>query len=603
MNIRESSLGGVPGFRRFGLTGAADEGVWTSSRTDGIGEPKVRYTEAQKEPILRAYQERVSLRGRPRRFGVSIGTVLNWRGRSWEGLGLGMLAAGLWGLGFSQGVPDTIRPVLAFLGSLTWMWAVDWIPSCRIGWIDGWLAGFLFHVIVFSWLPLPLHTFAVSPLSLGRAWLVTICLALYMGFYWALWLGGIVHLRRCLRWRLSWLWFGAALWVGLMHIRSRLFTGLPWGQVETLLTSWPTLVQWADILGSLSVSGWLLLVGGHGIRWWRKRTLRNGLSLLVLFSPVFYGFLVERKLYRYTYNISSISFRMIQPSIPQDIKLSVDPMVWFKTQIDMSRLPRPAMVDLIIWPESSVPYGLMSPPIQSIIRDLNEKNQAYLLVGADREALSFPRVVYNSAFLLDPNGFVIDFHDKVRPIPLGEYLPLASYPRLRKILTWVAGFQQSLTGDITPAQDLRPMRSPWGVIGVLICSESIFPDLSRRLVREGAQLLIILSNNAWLGFSSGALQHFLHTRFRAIETRRSVLMVSNSGISVLIEPSGHIRWRTRLFEKTWRDDRVWLLNQPMTPWVRWGHVITLFWVGFGLLGLGITFWPPLQNSTRGSPHR
>jgi len=529
---------------------------------------------------------------------VSVGDLL-------KGLGTMLLTAFLWGAGFFQDVPGSLRVLLALAGALSLMKGADFIVTCRAGWIIGWMAGFVFYIIVFYWLPYPLHRFAVSPLSAWRAWLVLVLLALYMGLYWGLWLAGVTHVRRCLGRDSLGLWFGSLYWIGLAHIRSHLFTGLPWGQVEVLLSDWPSIVQWADLMGSPAIGGWLLLLGGYGVRFLHRWDLKGGIGLMLLVVlPYTYGLWSFWQYSKASNDL--ITFRMIQPSITQDIKLSADPMVWFQIQIGMSRFPRPATRDLVVWPEFSIPLRMWEPRFQVLIRTLQAWNQAYLLAGGSRMVSSFPKtIIYNSGFLIDPAGHIVDFHDKVRPVPLGEYIPLSDVPWLQRVLTFLVGFREALTGEVTPAPSLRPVRSPWGPLGVLICSESIFPHLSRRLTQQGARVLVVLSNNAWLGRTSGAFQHFLHTRFRAIETRRPVLMVSNSGLSALVEPTGHVRWRTRIFERVVKDDQIGLIDRPVTVWVRWGRAIEFFWNAWGLLGIGVILWPRRagERSSFGSPTR
>ncbi|MFC6803585.1 nitrilase-related carbon-nitrogen hydrolase [Deinococcus caeni] len=102
----------------------------------------------------------------------------------------------------------------------------------------------------------------------------------------------------------------------------------------------------------------------------------------------------------------------------------------------------------------------------------------------------------------------------------------------------MAGYTSLTPGrllNVLPVRDLRA--------GVSICYESVFGQLSRQAVRAGANLLVVLSNDAWFGQGAGAEQHFQMGRLRAIETRRFLLRAGNDGVSAVIDPWGQVRFR------------------------------------------------------------
>jgi apolipoprotein N-acyltransferase len=105
-------------------------------------------------------------------------------------------------------------------------------------------------------------------------------------------------------------------------------------------------------------------------------------------------------------------------------------------------------------------------------------------------------------------------------------------------------------GDFSSGEKGRTL--DWGAqnppIGVQICFEIIFPGLSRSLVKNGAGVLVNLTNDAWFGKSSAAYQHFSMAVFRAVENRRSLVRSANTGISGFVDPAGRILARTALFE-------------------------------------------------------
>ncbi|GBC83660.1 Apolipoprotein N-acyltransferase [bacterium HR11] len=504
----------------------------------------------------------------------------------------------VWAAGFFQETPPWLRPVLAVVGAAFWTRWVGRIDSAgRAGWV-GWAAGTLFYVPVLAWLPGTVVTYSTTPGPV--AWLLILLLDAYLGTYWGLWAWTVVRLRRYPWGAWAWPWVGALLWVGLSQVRSTVLTGFPWGQVETLLVEWPWVVQWADLLGGFALGGWLLLAGwalmGMANGEWRmanlglaiRRSLRAIFVLILLWVlPWAYGRWAQRYWRAQAARTETLSVRIVQPSIPQDLKMTaLRALDWFRRQVDLSYLDEPGRVQLVVWPEGSVPFYLGPDTVWwGLLQDLQSHNRAYLLLGADRWARRSPPVVHNSVFLLDPELRVVDFYDKVHLVPFGEYVPLAS------VLFFVERMVQGI-GDFAPGTRLKPIESPWGRLGVQVCFESIFPDLSRRLVRTGARLLITVTNDAWFGRSSGAFQHLLHTRLRVVETRRAMLFVANSGISARLDPDGTLRWKTPLWVETAVDDgRVPLMTGGLTVWVRWGWAVdTLSWVAtLGLLGLA--GWP------------
>ncbi len=149
---------------------------------------------------------------------------------------------------------------------------------------------------------------------------------------------------------------------------------------------------------------------------------------------------------------------------------------------------------------------------------------------------------HNSAFLMDRDAAEIGKYDKAHLVPFGEYTPLKRWlPFIGKIVEHV--------GDFTPGEPGGVIR--WGdyKLGVQICYETIFPELSRTSTRNGAQVLITLTNDAWYGDSSAPHQLFSMAVFRAVENRRALVRAANTGISGFIDPVGRITSSTPLFQE------------------------------------------------------
>jgi apolipoprotein N-acyltransferase len=144
--------------------------------------------------------------------------------------------------------------------------------------------------------------------------------------------------------------------------------------------------------------------------------------------------------------------------------------------------------------------------------------------------------------LISPRLKTISKYDKAHLVPYGEYVPFKRYlPFLGKVVAQV--------GDFAPGESGNTM--PWekGAIGVQICYEVIFPELSRAMAKNNAVLLINITNDAWFGTSGGPYQHFSMTVFRAVENRRALARSANTGISGFIDPAGRILKSTPLLKE------------------------------------------------------
>lgn len=144
-----------------------------------------------------------------------------------------------------------------------------------------------------------------------------------------------------------------------------------------------------------------------------------------------------------------------------------------------------------------------------------------------------PDRAYNSAIAILEDGTIPPPYHKQILMPFGEYTPFANLvPYLREL--------NGTSGDFTAGTDLRVFdyRAPGVRMAALICYEDLVPDLSRRAVREGATLLVNLTNDAWYGDTPAPFQHHQIAAFRAIENHRYLLRVTNSGLTAAVDPLG-----------------------------------------------------------------
>ena len=152
-------------------------------------------------------------------------------------------------------------------------------------------------------------------------------------------------------------------------------------------------------------------------------------------------------------------------------------------------------------------------------------------------------------------------------MPFGEYVPLSSYlPLPGPLVENIGNFSSGKPGKPLSCKNAR--------IGVLICFESIFPELARSWTAAGANLLVNITNDAWFGRSSAPWQHLSMAVFRAVENRRSLARAANTGVSAVISPLGEINEISPLFQPFYLVADVPLL-QAKTIFVDIGHYFGL----------------------------
>ena len=132
-------------------------------------------------------------------------------------------------------------------------------------------------------------------------------------------------------------------------------------------------------------------------------------------------------------------------------------------------------------------------------------------------------------------------------VPFGERTPFMDHVPLLRDIDWTA-----LTGDLGPAEFARGrertlFNHPRGDFAVLICFESVFPDLVRRHVAAGADFLVVITNDSWFGRTAGPYQHAQLAVFRAVENRTAIARCATSGVSLFVDPYGRTSQSTPVF--------------------------------------------------------
>ncbi len=490
-------------------------------------------------------------------------------------------------------------PFLSYsLGPVAWIALVPllvavWGRTFREGFLLGLIAGLVWAYGSFYWL-----------------YLVTfpgyLVLGLYLALYPALW---SAWTARIFSRRPGWIWWAApAAWTALEYLRAYFLSGLPWnllgaGQVANL-----PLIQISDLTGVYGV-GFLLVLVNTAIAaaavYLRDRS-RPGRALparptgivpaaVLLTAALVYGGRILR-----TEDgeppADPLEVTVVQGSIRQEDKWvpGLAP-AHFRTHLELSERALAGGSDLLIWPESALPYHLEEQPaVRTRLEELAARSGAHLLIGGDSRDETGN---YNSAFLFDPAGGPLRRYDKVHLVPFGEFTPLKSvFPFLSHVVPHEEDFSPGPGYEVFPLTGLPPRRGPGVRIGVLICYEDIFPAAARELVRGGANLLVNITNDAWFGRTPAPFQHSAGSVFRAVENRVWLARAANTGYSCVIDPRGRIigevtdRSGRALFVPGWTTVPVYP-GRGRSFYRRHGDLFSWLCVGLALLATAGTLPP------------
>lgn len=512
-------------------------------------------------------------------------SVAQYAGAALSGL---LLTASFPNLGSSLIAWFAIVPLLASLRNCSPL------GSLRLGY----LCGMIHFATLIYWIIPCLKTYGMLPLYLSL--IILFLFTAYLSLFIA---GFAMAVNWGLRDAKMLFLVAPVFWVALEYARAHLFTGFPWELLGYSQYRILPLIQMADATGAYGVS-WLVAMGNcavflmglslSGLPW-------NGLILskkhavasLACFTIIFalawgYGVWRMGSVEKAMAGAPAKRVSVIQGNIAQQMKW--DPAFQIDTidrYIALSRQEAQAAPHLVVWPETAMPFyfGHNAPLTRRVLKGIQPTQADYIISspGFIREA---DRVEYrNRAFLLKTGpGTISSTYDKAHLVPFGEYVPLQKWlPFIDKLVVQVGDFSAGEKGA----------NLEWGKhrIGMLICYELIFPYLSREAARNGAHLLVNITNDAWYGRTSAPFQHFSMAVFRAVENRRALARSANTGISGFIDPTGKIIAITPIFEKASVTAALPLM-QISTLYVSFGDwfslicvVISVGTIAYRILGL------------------
>lgn len=378
--------------------------------------------------------------------------------------------------------------------------------------------------------------------------------------------------------------FFVAIWLSFERFHLNWEFTWPWLNLGNAFSEYPQLIQWYDTIGATGGSFWILLINVfafYTLRIWQAGRIRKDLvkNISILTAIIVLPLLIS--IYKYnSYQekpVGEVTTLLLQPKLdPYTEKYSKDSLQILGELLSLAEENSKTKVDFFIAPETAFPgngslseNGFNKSTSIAIAKEfLGKHPQSIFLTGASTHKFLFDEAdtedysteiqkgvwvnSYNSALQIIPNQEVEVYH-KAKLVPGVEIFPYIRYlkPILGDAMLDFGGANSSL--GIDKERKVFSNTFNKAKMAPIICYESIYGEYVTDYVKNGANLLAIMTNDSWWDNTEGHKQLLSYARLRAIETRREIVRAANSGISA------HINARGDILQDTFYDDRTALL--------------------------------------------
>jgi apolipoprotein N-acyltransferase len=340
------------------------------------------------------------------------------------------------------------------------------------------------------------------------------------------------------------------LWITTELGRAYLFTGFPWVLLGYSQASVLPIAQIASVVGVFGLSGLVVCTSAACAGIAVRRAYGPAAGVLIAIAAIGWWGSVRARDAALTHSGEPLRVGLVQGNVDQAVKWDVSrSTAIFNEYLNLTRQAIARGASLVIWPESSTPFRFEEDLLGAAqVRALAKEHHVALLFGSDHlewsgtGAARVPSKAYNSAFLVRPDGTTGGMYSKMHLVPWGEYVPLKDW------LFFVGPLVQAIGTGFVAGEEPTVLPVDGHGISVAICYEVIYPDLVRRFVRNGSELLTTITNDAWFGRTSAPYQHFEQASMRAIEEGRYVVRAANTGVSGIVDPYGHVLDRSDIYQ-------------------------------------------------------
>ncbi len=501
---------------------------------------------------------------------------------SWTGIGAAVLAAVLLILAF----PDFEFWWLAWVALVPLLWAIEREKeSTARGFVLGWLFGTIFFFGTCWWLTFAPTTYAGFPPALAYFLLLLVCIA--AGIFPAIFGGVMAFLLR--RFGSIALLAAPFVWVFTEFARYWL-TGNNWNAIG--YSQFEGLFIPFAAFGGVLLVGWACLVLPASLMFAivERARLNLGIALLPLLAWIVVTSVASilESSDRVSERPGAATIIALQPNVPMS---GLTEAKWHELRQRHIRLAESAMAKIdrnpqseirnpqltVIFPESPMNFMYETDAESKAFIDsfAAKHNVNVLFNSAEPDAATGK--FFNSAVMVGPEGREIQQYDKIYLVPFGEAVP---FPLEGILPGFVGNFAYGSEHNLFPLGEAKA--------GAMICFESHFGELSRQYVLNGADVLIEMTNDGYLGNTPVLRQHLANAVFRAVETNRPLLRVTNVGISAYITERGEVKDPAPVYAE---DTRIWTVSKSdgsQTFYVKYGDwfawlctIVTIGLVGFG----------------------
>jgi apolipoprotein N-acyltransferase len=410
----------------------------------------------------------------------------------------------------------------------------------------GYLCGILWYIGNCYWIYQTMHQYGGIPKPIS--FLILILFALYLGLYHALF-AAVIGLLRTSRVNIR----GALVltpfvWVAVELARARI-TSFPWDLLGYSQVNNSVLTSLAPLAGVMAISFVIASINAAIVPIFlsaRKRLI-PGMAVAIAILLQLTGSLVTASPATAA-GLTNTAVMMQENLEVGAVGKDVTPLgltdeiaqfsAWsLHPQSPAGSATHNGNPTVIIWPEA--PSHLISndPYFRAAMTHLARTAKAPVIAGSlgvDRSSIP-PRgyFLYDSASLFDAAGNYAGRYDKIHLVPWGEYIPYKQFFSFADRLT-------EGVGDMDRGQTRTVFATGGHTYGVFVCYESIFGDEVRQFAKNGAEVLVNISDDGWYGDSGAPWQHLNMARMRAIENHRWLLRSTNTGITTAIDPQGHM---------------------------------------------------------------
>lgn len=438
----------------------------------------------------------------------------------------------------------------------------------------GYFFGFFFTLFSIYWVA------QVTPPGMLTA---TVVVALYYAFV-------LFVINRLYAWKRILGIIGAPLiWAGMEYFRTLTQFAFPWSDLGYSQSYYLYILQSVSVI---SVHGLSLLIVSVNVLIWQILDKRNRIptritcfwsALGVVLALIAYGWVVLPPIpipgkYPVTILQGSVPLEEKWQDGNEDYSFNLyDALAREVVHTEGTKKP-----ELFVWPETSAPSYLSHDYRHRVmIGNTARATGAHHLVGAlgASKVDGFTRH-YNSCYLFSPDGNMLERYDKVKLVPFTEQVPYQDHlPFLRrevltKYLTFIETYNVQWWSDFRPGDSAKLFHIGDESFGVLICFESTFPEYCRKMIRDGAQFIVGITNDTWFGKSVGIHMHSRIFVTRAVENRCWAVRAANSGLSYIVDGYGRIREDIPIYQTTTLTGGVNLL-QHYSIFTRYGDVAGL----------------------------